>query len=167
MSLSQDILLSPRLSKKVPAILKDKSVRLGIPLYLGLLCWAPLAAFIAYLPGDPSNYFAYWFLRFFRPTSSASITSGFIGVLLLFFLVLGLIFLIVGNKISSIKNQNQESLHSFFRGIHSNNNGNVFRGHLFYPAEAFTNGMSPIPNRDIPYLCGLFRIRHLRIHKNW
>jgi surface polysaccharide O-acyltransferase-like enzyme len=96
--------LAPLIKNGASQFLKDKSVRLGIPFVLGITMLAPLAAFIAYLPrGTRVNYFAYWFLRFFRPEEFSQYHFWFLGVLLLFFLVLSLIFLIVGDKISSIK----------------------------------------------------------------
>ncbi len=131
--------LAPLIKKGASQFLKDKFVRLGIPFVLGTTVLAPLAAFIAYLPrGTRVNYFAYWFLRFFRPNEFSQYHFWFLGVLLLFFLVLGLIFLIVGDKISSIKTKPRKPSLLFFMVFITITTGMYFVVNLFYPAEAFT-----------------------------
>jgi len=131
--------LAPLIKKGASQFLKDKSVRLGIPFLLGTTVLAPLAAFIAYLPrGTRVNYFFYWFLRFFRPNEFSQYHFWFLGVLLLFFLVLSLIFLIVGDKISSIKTKPGNPSLLFFMVFIAITTGMYFVMNLFYPAEAFT-----------------------------
>ena len=131
--------LAPLIKKGASQFLKDKSVRLGIPFILGTTVLAPLAAFIAYLPrGTRVNYFAYWFLRFFRPNEFSQYHFWFLGVLLLFFLVLSLIFLIVRDRISSIKTKPGKPSLLFFMVFIAITTGMYFVVNLFYPAEAFT-----------------------------
>jgi glucans biosynthesis protein C len=131
--------LGPLIKKGPSQFLKDKSVRLGIPFVLGTAVLAPLAAFIAYLPrGTRINYFAYWFLRFFRPNEFSQYHFWFLGVLLLFFLVLSLIFLIVRDRISSIKTKPGKPSLLFFMVFIAITTGMYFVMNLFYPAEAFT-----------------------------
>ena len=131
--------LAPLIKKGACQFLKDKSVRLGIPFVLGITVLAPLAAFIAYLPrGIRVNYFAYWFLRFFRPEEFSQHHFWFLGVLLLFFLVLSLIFLVVGHKISSIKIKPGKPSLPFIMAFILITTGMYFVVNLFYPAEAFT-----------------------------
>jgi glucan biosynthesis protein C len=131
--------LAPLIKKGASQFLKDKSVRLGIPFVLGTTVLAPLAAYIAHLPrGTRVNYFAYWFLRFFKPEEFSQYHFWFLGVLLLFFLVLSLIFLMVGNKISSVKNKTGKPSLPFFMAFIVMTTGMYFVVNLFYPAEAFT-----------------------------
>jgi glucan biosynthesis protein C len=131
--------LAPLIKKGASQFLKDKSVRLGIPFVLGTTVLAPLAAYIAHLPrGTRVNYFAYWFLRFFKPEEFSQYHFWFLGVLLLFFLVLSLIFLMVGDKISSIKTKPGKPSLPFFMAFIVMTTGMYFVVNLFYPVEAFT-----------------------------
>jgi hypothetical protein len=131
--------LAPLTKKGASQFLKDKSVRLGIPFVLGTTVLAPLAAYIAHLPrGTRVNYFAYWFLRFFKPEEFSQYHFWFLGVLLLFFLVLSLIFLMVGDKISSIKTKPGKPSLPFFMAFIVMTTGMYLVVNLFYPAEAFT-----------------------------
>jgi glucan biosynthesis protein C len=131
--------LAPLIKKGASQFLKDKSVRLGIPFVLGTTVLAPLATYIAHLSrGTRVNYFAYWFLRFFKPEEFSQYHFWFLGVLLLFFLVLSLIFLMVGNKISSIKTKPGKPSLPFFMAFIVMTTGMYFVVNLFYPVEAFT-----------------------------
>jgi glucan biosynthesis protein C len=130
--------LAPLIKKGTNQFLKDKSVRLGIPFVLGTTILAPLAGFIAYYSqGNRMNYFAYWFLQFFGPDQFSQYQFWFLGVLLLFFLVLGLIFLIGRDRISSIRTKTGRPSPLFFTLFTATTTGSYFVVNLFYPAEAF------------------------------
>jgi glucan biosynthesis protein C len=131
--------LAPLIKKGTSQFLEDKSIRLGIPFVLGTTILAPLAGFIAYHSrGNRVNYFAYWFLQFFGPDQFSQYHFWFLGVLLLFFLVLGLIFLISSERISSIRTKAGRPSPLFFILFIATTTGIYFVVNLFYPAEHFT-----------------------------
>ncbi len=131
--------LAPLIKKGCGQFLKDKAIRLGLPFVVGTTFLAPLAAFLASLArGTRINYFAYWLLRFFRPEEFSQYHFWFLGVLLLFFLVLGFLFLIFRTTLSSINTRPGKPSRLFFVGFSAATTGLYFVVNLVYPEEAFT-----------------------------
>ncbi|MDL4839894.1 acyltransferase family protein [Aquibacillus rhizosphaerae] len=94
--------LGPLIKKGATPFLKDKIVRLGIPYLVGLILLSPIASYIAARSwGNDEGFFKYWIFEFYKSQNISQFHLWFIGVLLLFFILLSLVYVICSVRVKS------------------------------------------------------------------
>lgn len=132
--------MAPLIQKGAGRFLKGKLIRLGLPYLIGVVILTPLASFIAYCSwGNRINYFKYWLCEFFKPQHYVQYQFWFLGVLLCFCFILGLVFSIFKRRISALEIKGGKPSPLFLIGFIAITTGMYVGVEHFYPGVLFTN----------------------------
>ncbi|QDP38943.1 acyltransferase family protein [Radiobacillus deserti] len=132
--------LGPLIKKGVRPFVKDKLVRLGIPYLIGFILLSPIASYIAARSwGNDEKFLKYWLFEFYKSQNITPFHLWFIGVLLIFFILLSLVYVMFNGKgklVSITKGQLTFRSIVFFISLTT---GSYFIVNQFFNEAYFTN----------------------------